>query len=112
MEVCGNAVCPVLHVRLSSPSDSRDVDKQLLENIAKECMANGVAVVTAKYLAEEIHCPPPRYNNNSLSLTLPFIKYFLSLLCSLRLTVNRLHTDEELDKAAKVIREACAKFIS
>ena len=58
----GNAVCPVVHLRLSSPSASRDEGQQLLENIAKECMANGVAIVTAKYLTEEINHPPPRYD--------------------------------------------------
>lgn len=61
LECCGEALSPVLHLRLTRPSPSRQSDEQLLQSIADECLSNGVAVVTAKYLDEEYNLPPPRF---------------------------------------------------
>ena len=60
LDCYGETFCPVIHLRLSQPLSSREASEQLLEKIAEECMENDVAVVTAKYLKEEIHLPPPR----------------------------------------------------
>ena len=57
----GESVNPVIHLRLAQPSSSRDTDDELLECIAKECISNGVAVVVAKYLKDELNIPPARY---------------------------------------------------
>ena len=61
LEVCGYEFCPLLHLCLTQPpTSSRDDSEQLLQQIVQECMDNGVAVVTSKYLQEEMNLPPPR----------------------------------------------------
>lgn len=62
--MCGDSVCPVMHLRLSPPpssSSSRESSELLLQHIVEECMDNGVAIVTAKYLEDEVNLPPPRW---------------------------------------------------
>jgi serine palmitoyltransferase len=88
--VCGESFNPAIHLQLIQPSSSRETDDQLLECVAEECMNNGVAVVVAKYLKDELKIPP----------------------ASIRVTVCVNLTDEELEKAAKVIKAAAAKHIS
>ena len=61
LEVCGDSCCPVMHLRLSPPPSSRDSSEQLLQRVVEECMDNGVAIVTAKYLEDEVNLPPPRW---------------------------------------------------
>lgn len=58
--VCGEEVCPVIHICLVEPGTTREKDEQLLQTVANECMENGVAMVTSKYLREEMKLPPPR----------------------------------------------------
>jgi serine palmitoyltransferase len=89
LRVCGESVNPVIHLQLACPSSSRDTDDELLECVARECIDSGVAVVVAKYLKEELKLPP----------------------ASLRVTVCVELTEEELEKAAKVIKTAAAKHI-
>ncbi|XP_064386088.1 serine palmitoyltransferase 1-like [Halichondria panicea] len=89
VEVCGLEACPVIHLRVTTPTSCQESDQQLLQTIADECIASGVAIVTAKYLDEEYQKPPP----------------------SLRLTVSSEHTEAELTTAAGVIKQAIAKHI-
>jgi len=44
-----------------SSSSSRESSELLLQHIVEECMDNGVAIVTAKYLEDEVNLPPPRW---------------------------------------------------
>ena len=60
VQVCGVDMCPVIHLRMTTPTSSPESDEQLLQTIADECTASGVAIVTAKYLDEEVKKPPPR----------------------------------------------------
>ena len=60
LRVCGESINPVIHLQLLRPSSSRDTDDELLECIAKDCIDNGVAVVAAKYLKDELKMPPAR----------------------------------------------------
>ena len=61
LQVCGYEFCPLLHLCLTQPpTSSREDSEQLLQQIVQECMDNGVAVVTSKYLQEETNLPPPR----------------------------------------------------
>ena len=60
LRVCGETFNPVIHLQLLSPSSSRDTDNELLECVAKDCISNGVAVVVAKYLRDELKVPPAR----------------------------------------------------
>ncbi len=58
--VSGDLYSPLLHLRLASPNPSRIEDERQLNEIAKYCTEQGVAVVTAKYLADEMSIPPSR----------------------------------------------------
>ena len=61
LNVGGASESPLIHLRLQQPTGSRERDKELLQSIANECLANQVAVVTAKYLEqEERYLPQPR----------------------------------------------------
>ena len=60
--MCGESVNPVIHLQLIHPSSSWETDNQLLECVVKESRNNGVAIVVAKYLRDELKIPPPRYN--------------------------------------------------
>jgi len=47
-----------MHLRLSPPPSScssRESSELLLQHIVEECMDNGVAIVTAKYLEDEVN---------------------------------------------------------
>ncbi len=106
VKVCGVDVCPVIHLRVTTPTSCHESDQQLLQTIADECIASGVAIVTAKYLDEEYQKPPPRYVINCIySAGHPIV------VCSLRLTVSSEHTEAELTSAAGVIKQVIAKHI-
>lgn len=58
--MCGDKLSPMIHLRLASPSSSREEDEKQLNKIANFCTEGGVAVVIAKYLSDEKSIPPPR----------------------------------------------------
>ena len=61
LKVCGMESCPLIHLRLLQTTGSQEQDQQLVESIVAECLSNGLAVVSAKYLEHEEHNqPPPR----------------------------------------------------
>ncbi len=60
VHVGGMEACPVIHLRMTTPTSCPESDQQLLQTIADECTASGIAIVTAKYLNEEYKKPPPR----------------------------------------------------
>lgn len=101
MIVCGDKLSPVIHLRLSTPAPSPE-DGKHLNKIANYCIKQGVAVVTAKYLPDEMLIPQTRYVRKwGGRHTLVQLLFY-----SLRLTVCLESTDEELRKAADVIGEA------
>lgn len=55
--VCGDKRSPVIHLRLAKPSKD---DERILTQVANYCLDQGVAVVTAKYLPDELSVPPSR----------------------------------------------------
>ena len=154
LECRGESVCPLIHLCLTDPSSTREDNEQLLQKIADECLDNGVAVVMAKYLKEELRLPPPRSVSPQISLSLSYHvaglrAYQGSCLCpittqpfshklcstiftfpppsnittspslllplsppSIRLTVCSEHSEEELSRAAAVIKEAAANHIT
>lgn len=60
LRVCGESFNPAIHLQLTQPSSSRETDDQLLECVVNECRSNGVALVVAKYLRDEVKIPPAR----------------------------------------------------
>lgn len=86
----GDALSPVKHLYLKNEADSVK-ERAILDAISKECINNGLAVICPEYLDQmEKRCPRP----------------------SLRLTVNRLLTDGEIDDAFRILGEAARKVIA
>ncbi|CAG2193535.1 SPT [Mytilus edulis] len=59
VEVMGDPLAPIKHVRLAEISDNRELDMQTLQRIADHAMENGIAIVLARYLEKEEHKLPP-----------------------------------------------------
>lgn len=57
--VCGDKLSPVVHLRPVTPISTQD-DYRLLSTVADRCIEQGVAVVTAKFLPDEMTTPPSR----------------------------------------------------
>ena len=61
LQVLGDPLAPIKHVRLAEISDDREVEKETLQKIVDLAMEKGVAIVVARYLdKEEYILPPPR----------------------------------------------------
>lgn len=60
MVVCGDKRSPVIHLRLATPNPTQEEDDRLLSKVANHCIEQGVALVTAKYLSDEMSNPPSR----------------------------------------------------
>lgn len=86
----GDPLSPVKHLYLKKESDPV-AEKRLLDRISQECMTNGLAVVAAEYLEDrEKRCPRP----------------------SIRLAVNRLLTDSDIDDAFRILQQSARKVLS
>lgn len=86
----GDALSPVKHLYLRNETDPI-TEKLVLDNISKECINTGLAVIAAEYLEHmEKHCPRP----------------------SIRLTVNRLLTDDDIDDAFRILQQAARKVLA
>lgn len=80
--MCGESFNPTIHLQLTQPSSSRETDDQLLERVADECRSNGVAVVVAKYLNDELKLPPARWDYCMPIGTISEIRIFYFSECS------------------------------
>lgn len=63
MVVCGDKLSPVIHLRLMAPKSNPADDNTLLNMVANSCTEQGVAVVTAKFLSDEMSTPLSRYKS-------------------------------------------------
>ncbi|XP_058055288.1 serine palmitoyltransferase 1 [Anopheles bellator] len=87
----GDSLSPVKHLYLKEAAESWAAEKATLDKICTECIANGVAVVAAEYLEEmEKRCPRP----------------------SIRLTVSRLLTEQDVDDAFRILQRASEKILT
>ncbi|KZS20238.1 serine palmitoyltransferase 1 [Daphnia magna] len=87
----GHRDAPVKHLRLAKSTGCHNHDGQLLRQIANESMKRGLAVIVASYLDQsERFLPQP----------------------SLRLVANRLLTENDLDKAIKILEDSCTAVLS
>ncbi|EMP38610.1 Serine palmitoyltransferase 1 [Chelonia mydas] len=89
--VVGESFSPALHLQLEETSGSRENDMKLLKRIADYCMNRSIALTQARYLEKEEKCLPPP---------------------SIRVVVTVEQTEEELDKAASIIREAAESVLN
>uniref|UniRef100_A0A8W7Q149 Serine palmitoyltransferase 1 n=1 Tax=Anopheles coluzzii TaxID=1518534 RepID=A0A8W7Q149_ANOCL len=87
----GDPLSPVKHLYLKHKHESWAHEKMLLDEISTECIDNGLAVIAAEYLETmEKHCPRP----------------------SIRLTVNRLLTEKEIDDAFRILEHVSEKVFA
>jgi len=83
--VGGHKDSPVKHLYLKESSECTKNDEKLLRDITAECVSKGLAVVVASYLEESEHLEPQP---------------------SIRLSVNRLLDESNVQQAIKIINEA------
>lgn len=85
LKLVGESFSPACHLQLAKSRGSREIDVKLLQEIVNYCLNRGIALTQAHYLdKEEKFLPPP----------------------SVRLVVTVELTEEELDMAAALIKEA------
>ncbi|KAK3089463.1 hypothetical protein FSP39_003823 [Pinctada imbricata] len=86
MMVVGEPIAPIKHLRLADLDMERNLDINTLQKIADHARENGVALTLARFLESEEHkLPAP----------------------SIRVSVNSQLTDEEINKTADLISQAC-----
>ncbi|KFP54415.1 Serine palmitoyltransferase 1, partial [Cathartes aura] len=85
LKVVGESFSPALHLQLEESCGSRENDVKLLKRVVDYCMNSGIALTQARYLEkEEKRLPPP----------------------SIRVVITVEQTEQELDKAASLLKEA------
>ncbi|KAK1174463.1 serine palmitoyltransferase 1 [Acipenser oxyrinchus oxyrinchus] len=90
LEVVGESISPAFHLQLEKSTGSRELDVKLLRGIIDYCMNRQIALTQAHYLdKEERFLPPP----------------------SIRVVVTIEQTEEELEKAASLIKEAAQHIL-
>uniref|UniRef100_M3Y5U4 Serine palmitoyltransferase 1 n=1 Tax=Mustela putorius furo TaxID=9669 RepID=M3Y5U4_MUSPF len=85
LKVVGEPLSPAFHLQLTDSTGSREEDVKLLQEIVNHCMNRGIALTQARYLEKEEKCLPPP---------------------SIRVVVTVEQTDEELERAARTLKEA------
>ncbi|XP_033737233.1 serine palmitoyltransferase 1-like isoform X2 [Pecten maximus] len=91
IQVNGDPVAPIKHVRLEELNDDRSINVQTLEKIVDKAHDFGLAITVARYLESEEHITP---------------------IPSIRLSVNSNLTDEEIDKSIELLGKACASVLN
>ncbi|KAJ8338710.1 hypothetical protein SKAU_G00354960 [Synaphobranchus kaupii] len=90
LKVVGEAFTPALHLQLEKSSGSRDTDVKTLRSIVDYCLDRKIALTQARYLEkEERFVPPP----------------------TIRVVVTVQQTEDEIEKAALLIREAALALL-
>ncbi|MGH0183420.1 UNVERIFIED_CONTAM: hypothetical protein FKN15_020432 [Acipenser sinensis] len=90
LKVVGESISPAFHLQLEKSTGSRELDVKLLRGIIDYCMNRQIALTQAHYLdKEERFLPPP----------------------SIRVVVTIEQTEEELEKAASLIKEAAQHIL-
>ena len=91
LELAGDRISTVKHLRLKRSSESRTTDKNVLNSIVLKARELGVALVLATYLEDaEVNLPPP----------------------SIRLTVSNLLDMEDIRHAGDVVGEIARELFN
>ncbi|XP_071887020.1 serine palmitoyltransferase 1 isoform X2 [Anas platyrhynchos] len=91
LKVVGESFSPALHLQLEDSSGSRENDVKLLKRVVDYCMNSGIALTQARYLEKEEKCLPSP---------------------SIRVVITVEQTEQELDKAASLIKEAAQSVLN
>ncbi|XP_058832924.1 serine palmitoyltransferase 1 [Topomyia yanbarensis] len=86
----GDPLSPVKHLYLKNKTDPQ-TEKSLMDQISRECIDTGLAVITSEYL-EHLEKNNPRP--------------------SIRLTVNRLLTDADIDDAFRILQQVAKRVLA
>jgi serine palmitoyltransferase len=78
---------PIFHIKLADTTLDRKKSDVILQNIVDSLLNAGIAVVKSKYIGTELVVPPP----------------------SIRMTITVEHTEEDLKKAAQIIKSELNK---
>uniref|UniRef100_A0A8C5LJH3 Serine palmitoyltransferase 1 n=1 Tax=Leptobrachium leishanense TaxID=445787 RepID=A0A8C5LJH3_9ANUR len=91
LRVVGESFSPAFHLQLKNSTGCREKDSKLLQEIVDHCMNRKIALTQSRYLEkEEKFLPPP----------------------SIRVVVTVEQTNEELEMAASVIKEAASLILN
>ncbi|XP_069127526.1 serine palmitoyltransferase 1-like [Argopecten irradians] len=91
IQVNGDPIAPIKHVRLEELNDDRSLNEQTLDKIVDKARELGVAITVARYLECEEHIVPKP---------------------SIRLSVNSNLTDEEIDSSMELLGKACTAVLN
>ncbi|KAF2978092.1 hypothetical protein EK904_008515 [Melospiza melodia maxima] len=91
LKVVGESFSPALHLQLKESCGSRENDVKLLKRVVDYCMNSGIALTQARYLEKEEKCLPPP---------------------SIRVVITVEQTEQELDKAASLLKEAAQSVLN
>ncbi|XP_025937745.1 serine palmitoyltransferase 1 isoform X2 [Apteryx rowi] len=91
LKLVGESFSPALHLQLEESCGSRENDVKLLKRVVDYCMNSGIALTQARYLEKEEKCLPPP---------------------SIRVVITVEQTEQELDKAASLIKEAAQSVLN
>uniref|UniRef100_A0A674H9Z4 Serine palmitoyltransferase 1 n=1 Tax=Taeniopygia guttata TaxID=59729 RepID=A0A674H9Z4_TAEGU len=91
LKVVGESFSPALHLQLEESCGSRENDVKLLKRVVDYCMNSGIALTQARYLEKEEKCLPPP---------------------SIRVVITVEQTEQELDKAASLLKEAAQSVLN
>ncbi|NXG06595.1 SPTC1 palmitoyltransferase, partial [Sakesphorus luctuosus] len=91
LKVVGESFSPALHLQLEESCGSRENDVKLLKRVVDYCMNGGIALTQARYLEKEEKCLPPP---------------------SIRVVITVEQTEQELDKAASLLKEAAQSVLN
>lgn len=91
LKLVGEALTPAFHLQLEKSSGSREMDVKTLRSIVDYCLERKIALTQARYLdKEERFLPPP----------------------TIRVVVTVEQTDEDIENAALLIREAALAVLN
>ncbi|NXD26735.1 SPTC1 palmitoyltransferase, partial [Spelaeornis formosus] len=91
LKVVGESFSPALHLQLEESCGSRENDVKLLKRVVDYCLNSGIALTQARYLEKEEKCLPPP---------------------SIRVVITVEQTEQELDKAASLLKEAAQSVLN
>ncbi|XP_041356740.1 serine palmitoyltransferase 1-like isoform X2 [Gigantopelta aegis] len=91
IQVVGEPISPIKHLRLTEPTDTRDIDMRTLQMVVDETMSEGVAVTLARYLDNEEHLLPQP---------------------SIRISVNSKLSREDIDRVVNILNTNFKKILA
>jgi serine palmitoyltransferase len=90
IEVKGDDISPLIHIRLARSAGSNDADEDILQRVSESLMEQQIVVQVSQYVPGDIRKPAP----------------------SLKVLVSAAHTDADLDNAVAQIKRAFGRVLA